>query len=937
MKRINFLWLLLSVVCCLGFISCKGLNEPDNPNVNKDFVYSKTGMYVGITGFSNAINFYGDDEWRYKILNSSKPYESFINGLSMGDATVLYYAVDNNLSYLEKCGFPNDVSSVSIVTFTDGLDQGSRALDKLDQNNSYTANNKSYVEAIAEKLQRIKVNNLPINAYAIGVRGSDVKGDAVATFENNLLKLSSSKENAMPVSNMDEVNAKFDTIAKSLYSKTETRSLTITIPMPSENEKERFTFDDVTDPTKSKCYLEGVYANGALNDIKYVGCQSSSGAKVLETFAGGVKIQFLFENFTDLKGNAISTTKMQQWHMEEGATTWTRNSEFKPTESINVEEKRTSAVVMLILDCSSSLGASDFAKVKSAAVNFIKTLAGEVTSKEPDTPDNPDTPDTPDNPDNPNPNTGLTYNVTVPNGTYTCYIVGEMTNWDFREMVKVDELHYTLTIENATTNMKYRYLSGPNWDYVETGYDRVYSASDIVEAWTALYNPDNLPNQGEAKDITIKAKVPAEWTDEITAWVWPTGESGKEVIPDREGEWYVYTQNCVELNIIFKNGAGWMGNEYQTVDITLTESACIEITAGSDKATYTHIDCEGGNGNQQEPDIPKGAVVFDADVDNEGVGTDSNNATAYSVTKDGVTMTVSSGILGTYNNENHYRVYKNQTLTLFATAGNIVKVEFTCTANDETKYGPGCFTASTGDYTWSGPVGTWTGSASEVVFTAATNQVRVTQMVVIIEGDTPNEPSGGVENGHIWVDLGLSVKWATCNVGANTPEGYGDYFAWGETEPKDYYDRSTYKYCNGSSTSLTKYCTNSSYGTVDNKTTLEAADDAARANWGGSWRMPTDAELTELREQCTWTWTTQNGVSGYKVTSRINGQYIFLPATGCCSFESIVEVGKQGHYWSSSLDEGYMPNAWRVFFNNSSVGVDTDSRDAGRAVRPVCP
>ena len=382
MKKNHFLWLLFSVVFCFGFMSCKDVNEPDNPNADKDFMYTNTGMYVGITGFSNAINFYGDDEWRYQILSNSKPYESFINGLSMGDATVLYYAVDNNLSYLEKCGFPNDVSSVSIVTFTDGLDQGSRALDKIDQNNSYAANSKSYVEAIAEKLQRIKVNNLPINAYAIGVRGSDVQGDAVATFENNLLKLSSSKENAMQVSNMDEVNAKFDTIAKSLYSKTETRSLTITIPMPSENEKERFTFDDVTDPTKSKCYLEGVYANGALNDIKYVGCQSSSGAKVLETNAGGVKIQFLFENFTDLKGNAISTTKMQQWHMEEGVATWTRNSEFKPTESINVEEKRTSAVVMLILDCSSSLGTSDFAKVKSAAKNFIKTLAGEVNNND---------------------------------------------------------------------------------------------------------------------------------------------------------------------------------------------------------------------------------------------------------------------------------------------------------------------------------------------------------------------------------------------------------------------------------------------------------------------------------------------------------------------------------------------------------------------------
>ena len=146
------------------------------------------------------------------------------------------------------------------------------------------------------------------------------------------------------------------------------------------------------------------------------------------------------------------------------------------------------------------------------------------------------------------------------------------------------------------------------------------------------------------------------------------------------------------------------------------------------------------NPEPENPETPSGEVTFDADVDNEGVGTDSNNATAYSVTKNGVTMTVSSGILGTYNNENHYRVYKNQTLTLTSTAGNIVKVEFTCTANDETKYGPGCFTASTGDYNYSGPVGTWTGSASEVVFTASTNQVRATQVVVTLGeggGETP--------------------------------------------------------------------------------------------------------------------------------------------------------------------------------------------------------
>ncbi|MDY4512770.1 MAG: hypothetical protein SPE10_04900, partial [Paludibacteraceae bacterium] len=120
-------------------------------------------------------------------------------------------------------------------------------------------------------------------------------------------------------------------------------------------------------------------------------------------------------------------------------------------------------------------------------------------------------------------------------------------------------------------------------------------------------------------------------------------------------------------------------------------------------------------------------------------------------------------------------------------------------------------------------------------------------------------PASDPANGHEYVDLGLSVKWATCNVGASKPEEYGNYYAWGETTTKSTYNWSTYKWCNGSKTTLTKYNTSSSYGTVDNKTVLELADDAARANWGGAWRMPTDAEWTELRENCTWTWITKNG------------------------------------------------------------------------------
>ena len=190
-----------------------------------------------------------------------------------------------------------------------------------------------------------------------------------------------------------------------------------------------------------------------------------------------------------------------------------------------------------------------------------------------------------------------------------------------------------------------------------------------------------------------------------------------------------------------------------------------------------------------------------------------------------------------------------------------------------------------------------------------------------------------------YVDLGLSVKWADRNVGATKPEEYGDYFAWGETQPKSTYNWSTYKWCDGSETTLTKYNSNSSNGIVDNKRTLELDDDAARVNWGGSWRMPTDAELTELREQCTWTWTTQNGVYGYKVTSKKSGytnKSIFLPAAGFRSGSSLYDAGSCGSYWSSSLCTVYPDGAYYLDFRSDYVSRYYGDRYCGASVRPVC-
>ena len=185
---------------------------------------------------------------------------------------------------------------------------------------------------------------------------------------------------------------------------------------------------------------------------------------------------------------------------------------------------------------------------------------------------------------------------------------------------------------------------------------------------------------------------------------------------------------------------------------------------------------------------------------------------------------------------------------------------------------------------------------------------------------------------------GKNIKWASFNIGASSPEEYGDYYAWGETEPKENYSWSTYKWGNGSFSTLTKYNTSSSRGTVDNKTVLESSDDVASVNLGGKWRMPTDAEWTELRTKCTWTWVTNyngSGINGRLVTSKANGNSIFLPAAGYRYVTGLSNAGSCGYYWSSSLDTDSPCLAYFVYFYSDDVRRRNGDRYLGRSVRPV--
>lgn len=193
-----------------------------------------------------------------------------------------------------------------------------------------------------------------------------------------------------------------------------------------------------------------------------------------------------------------------------------------------------------------------------------------------------------------------------------------------------------------------------------------------------------------------------------------------------------------------------------------------------------------------------------------------------------------------------------------------------------------------------------------------------------------------------YVDLGLpsGLKWAKCNVGAEKETDYGYYFQWGDVEDhgNSAYRCTFYKHCNNTSYALTKYCNDSSCGTVDNKFTLEPEDDAARANMGGDWRMPTKDEIQELLDNTDSEWVEDykgSVVNGMKFTSKTNGNSIFIPAAGLCSDNLVDSIGVYGYVWSSSLDTSRSDYVWYLYFNSKNCYVSNYCRYGGRTVRGV--
>lgn len=335
-----------------------------------------SGIYLGITGFNASMYSYPISE-----LNEENKtgFNSFIDSLNMKKGTVLYYAVEQALSQMQSVKLPADLSTAAIVTFTDGLDQGSFML------NGSHDDNDTYLNSINYRIKNDSIGGQPITAYAIGLRGSDIQDENVTTFTNNLKKLSSSAENATEAKNMAQVNARFREIAEQLSKSNYIQTINLVIPGLATGTKVRFTFDNVESAELSTLYIEGTYNydTHSLENITSKGLKTGSGS-VIKGIVNGIFVTFSFEKVQTDNNKLIDNKFIDEWTYITSNNTWQRNSEFDKEEDSDIVTERSSAVIMLVLDCSSSL-ADDFIKAQTNAKDFINTLYNSVNnSNDPD-------------------------------------------------------------------------------------------------------------------------------------------------------------------------------------------------------------------------------------------------------------------------------------------------------------------------------------------------------------------------------------------------------------------------------------------------------------------------------------------------------------------------------------------------------------------------
>ena len=692
-------------------------------------------VYLGIIGFNQQLY-----EKPFDVLatSTSNLYQSFVNNLPRKDGTILYYAVDHALDALENYDFKTPIKNVTLITFTDGLDQGS-----LMMNNHFTTD-EQYLNAVSQRISNTKIKGLPLTAYSLGLVGNDVSNYSL--FRNNLNKLASSFEKAFEVSNMNDVQTRLKEISDQIISINTKQTFSMKIPGHSDGTLIRFTLDG-SSTDNSSMYIEGTFnlANRSLTNVTYHGIKATTGSFVQGT-QDGIFVNFTFTGLQREDGvGLIPTYQTREYYKNVGSNTWQRNSEFSPNNNTQTTVTHSGAVIVLVLDCSNSLG-SQFSNMRSYANDFINRVATN-TSK---------------------------FEVLAPTNV--------------KAFIPDDNFEIKVT-----------------WDAVKhaESYD-VYRSSNSSNGFTKV--------AGEV--------ISTSWVDEK---------------PLNGNNYYR----------VYAVGHGLTSPSSKTSSVNYALDAPTNVNAEIQDDDFTI---------RLSWDAVKHAESYD-------VYRSSNSSSGYTKVADGVTSTswVDEKPL---NGNNYYRVYA---------------------------VGHGLTSSA--------------GSTS----------------VYIIKPTCPD-----THHAHE-IDLGLpsGTKWACSNVGATKPEEYGGYYAWGETEEKSYYDWSTYKYYkNGEYLNIGTDISGTEY-------------DVAHVKWGGNWCMPTYDDIQELLDNCTYEWTTLNGVKGTKFTSKINGNSIFLPAAGCRCYGHLDGAGEYGGFWSSTQDPDYSGYACSLYFSSGDAYWGYDVRYYGRSVRPV--
>ncbi len=335
------------------------LNGPETP-------VADTGMYMGVLGYNQLLTIKP-----IALLDSASvgEFTSFVNDLDTQPGRLLYHSVNKALNDLGKAICPENLQNVAIVTFTGGLDQGSLMMTDLYDTEA------EYAQALHERILDQRVYGRAIKAYTVGLLSDNVKDET--QFLANLEALSSDADKAMVVNNMAEVNTRFQSIADDLVRRNMSETLTLVFPGVGTGTRIRFTLDEVDGATvdNSQVYIEGTFSlkNRTLTDITYHGLTCTAGNKVTASSVDGMFVTMVFPGIQLDNEERIDKKNIQEWYLVEGQNTWQPSTEFQASRLPDIESTYSSALVMLLLDCSTVVG-EDFEDLQAAANSFIERM-----------------------------------------------------------------------------------------------------------------------------------------------------------------------------------------------------------------------------------------------------------------------------------------------------------------------------------------------------------------------------------------------------------------------------------------------------------------------------------------------------------------------------------------------------------------------------------